>query len=74
MGGEDPLKEEMATHSSISCLESPGQRSLEGYSPWGCKVLHVTEQLSTENIQSLTGLVIPYKYIFNLIISLNPLH
>ena len=31
-----------------SCLENPeGQRSLEGYSPWGCKKLDMTEQLST---------------------------
>ena len=31
-----------------SCLENPhGQRSLEGYSPWGCKELGTTEQLST---------------------------
>ena len=33
---EDPLKKEMATHFS-SCLENPGQRSLEGYRPWGHK-------------------------------------
>ena len=27
-----------------SCLENPhGQRSLEGYSPWGCKELDTTE-------------------------------
>ena len=27
-----------------SCLENPhGQRSLEGYSPWGCKELDMTE-------------------------------
>ena len=31
-----------------SCLENPHcQRSLEGYSPWGCKELDMTEQLST---------------------------
>ena len=31
-----------------SCLENPhGQRSLEGYSPWGQKELDTTEQLST---------------------------
>ena len=31
-----------------SCLENPhGQRSLVGYSPWGCKELDTTEQLST---------------------------
>ena len=31
-----------------SCLENPhGQRSLSGYSPWGCKELDTTERLST---------------------------
>ena len=31
-----------------SCPENPhGQRSLAGYSPWGCKELDMTEQLST---------------------------
>ena len=31
-----------------SCLENPhGQKSLEGYSPWSCKELDVTEWLST---------------------------
>ena len=31
-----------------SCLENPhGQRSLEGYSPWGCQESDMTEQLST---------------------------
>ena len=27
--------------------KSHGQKSLAGYSPWGCKILDVTEQLST---------------------------
>ena len=31
----DPLKEEMATHSSILGLENPMDRSLADYSPWG---------------------------------------
>ena len=32
-----------------SCLENPhGQRSLAGYSPWGCKESNTTEQLSTQ--------------------------
>ena len=31
-----------------SCLDNPhGQRSLEGYSPWGRKEFDMTEQLST---------------------------
>ena len=33
LGQEDPLEEEMATHSSI-LEEFHGQRSLAGYSPW----------------------------------------
>ena len=35
---EDPLEEEMATHSSILPGESHGQRNLVGYSPQGCRV------------------------------------
>ena len=32
-----------------SCLENPhGQRSLVGYSPWGCKESDMTKQLSVE--------------------------
>ena len=34
-----------------SCLENPhGQRSLVGYSPWGCKELDTTEQLTLCNL------------------------
>ena len=33
LGQEDPLKKEMATHSSILAGESHGQRSLAGYGP-----------------------------------------
>ena len=31
------LEEEMATHSSILAWKCHGQRSLAGYSSWGCK-------------------------------------
>ena len=35
-----------------SCLENPhGQRSLEGYSPWGCKELDTTVWLNTAHTQ-----------------------
>ena len=37
LGWEDPLEKEMAIHSSILPGKSHGQRSLEGYSPWGHK-------------------------------------
>ena len=34
--------------------KSHGQRSLEGYSPWGLKELDMTEQLSTQWLINLT--------------------
>ena len=38
LGWVDPLKEEIATHSSILAWENyHGWRGLMGYSPWGCK-------------------------------------
>jgi len=37
LGWEDPLAKEMANHSSVLAWEIHGQRSLVGYSPWGCK-------------------------------------
>ena len=37
LGREDPLEKEMATTSVFLPGESYGQRSLAGYSPWGCK-------------------------------------
>ena len=35
LGWEDRLEEGMTTHSSILPGDSPGQRNLAGYSPWG---------------------------------------
>ena len=43
LGQEDPLEQEMATHSSILAEESNRQRSLWGYSPWGHKESDTTE-------------------------------
>jgi len=42
LGREDPLEKAMASHSSILKMpgKSHGQRSLEGYGPWNCKVRH----------------------------------
>ena len=37
LGQEDLLDASMATHFSILAWKCHGQRSLEGYSPWGCK-------------------------------------
>ena len=41
----DSLEKEMATHSSI-LGKSHGQRSLEGYNPWGGIESDMTEQLT----------------------------
>ena len=43
LGQEDPLEEDMATHSVWLPRESHGQRSLVGYSPWSCKESDTTE-------------------------------
>ena len=48
LGQEDPLEEGMATPLQYSGMENPhGQRSMAGYSPWGCKELDTTEPLSS---------------------------
>ena len=43
LGQEDPLDKEMATPSVFLTGKFHGQRSLVGYSPWGCKELDTTE-------------------------------
>ena len=48
LGSEDPLEEEIATHSSFLPGKLHGKRSLVGYSPWGRKDSDMTEQLSTQ--------------------------
>ena len=46
LGWEDPLEEEMATHSSTPLpREFHEQRSWAGYSPWDCKESDTTERL-----------------------------
>ena len=47
LGQEYPLENEMANCSSILAWEIHGQRSLVGYSPWGCKESDMTECTST---------------------------
>ena len=43
LGQEDPLEEEMATHSSILAWRTPWTEKLVVYSPWGHKMLDTTE-------------------------------
>ena len=43
LGWEDPLEEEMITHSRFLPGASHGQRSLVGYCAWGHKESDMTE-------------------------------
>ena len=54
LGWEDPLEKEMAIHSSTLPGKSHGQRSLEGYSPWGHKESDTTEWLHSTSLQSFS--------------------
>ena len=47
LGREDPLEEEMATHSNTLAWKTPGWKSLASYSPWGRK--------ESDTIEWLTG-------------------
>ena len=40
------MEKEVATHSSILAWRIHGQKSLEGYSPWGRKESDTTKQLT----------------------------
>ena len=52
---EDPLEENLATHSSILAGEFRGQRGLASCSPWSCKESDTTERLSRvqQHLQNL---------------------
>ena len=54
LGWEDPLEQEMAAHSSIFAWESHGQRSLAGYSPWGCETVRHNEKAHTHTPHTQT--------------------
>ena len=60
----DPLEKEMAMHSSILPGKLHGQRSLAGYSPWGCKELDAIKQL-TVNKQGCQTHFVNVKIKFN---------
>ena len=46
LGHNNPLEEDMASHSSILAGKLHGQRILAGYSPWGHKESDTTERLT----------------------------
>ena len=43
LGWEDPLEEDMATHSSILAWRIPRSEEAGGYSPWGYKESDMAE-------------------------------
>ena len=52
LGQEDPLREEIATHSTLP-RKFHGQRSLADYGPWGLKesdMTKLTEHVCKENL------------------------
>ena len=49
---EEPLEKGMATTSVFLPGEFHGWKSLAGYSPWGCKELDTTEQLTEKAVAS----------------------
>ena len=50
LGREDPWKKPWQPTPVFSPGESHGQRSLVGYSPWGCKESDTTEE--TEHLRT----------------------
>ena len=56
LGREDSL--EKATNSKLLPGEFHGQRSLAGCSPWGCKELGMTEQLTHTHTHTHTHIYI----------------
>ena len=52
LGQEDPLEEEMATHSSNLTWEIPWTEEHGGSSPWGRKQMGRTELASTQHLRA----------------------
>ena len=60
LGQEDLPEEEMVTHFSVFLPgKSHGQRSLEGYIPWGHKELDTTEHTHTQRKNNPTSILSP---------------
>ena len=63
LGWEDPLEKEMAIHPVPLPGKSHGQRSLVGYSPWGCKEWQRLGDFTYFNLGSSSFSVISF-YLF----------
>ena len=65
LGLEDPLEKEMATHSSILCLERPRDRGAWWATVHGCKELDATERLHFDFPRGQGGFVCKLKGVFS---------
>ena len=54
LGQEDLLEKAMATHFNILACKMCGQRSLEGYSPWGSKRFRHNLVIKQQQLTTLT--------------------
>ena len=63
LGQEDPLEEDMATHSVVLPGKIPWTEEHDGYSPSGCKESDTTEQVCTH---THTCLIQKKKVVFKL--------
>ena len=75
LGQEDPLEEEMETHSSILSWEIYGQRSLAGYSRWAHKDSDTTKHIWTFTYTKVSYCKIAtFCSILNGLLSLHKVH
>ena len=59
LGWEDPLEEGMQPTSVFLPGKSQGQRSLAGYSPWGCKESDMTTIIISPDILTSLRTIVP---------------
>ena len=62
LGWEDPLEEDMASHSSLLAWRIHRQRCLAGYSPWDRKELDAIEWLSAAQHTDILYLLCPFTF------------
>ena len=65
LGWEDPLEEEMATHSRILAWEIPWTEQLPGHSPWGRK--RGRQDLVNKQQHRVTDPILPVKANFTFV-------
>ena len=70
LGWEDPLEKRMATTPVFFPREFHGQRSLAGYSPWGCKESDSTQQLTHKHVRIATTELFVFSCYFKSLLSI----